>query len=129
MVNGVWQDKCMLDNNSGKYVCSVETEATNKFVTCEEACPLLARRLTAAINPNNLTHPMCLEAKPGLIKLFPKEAQIQAILDTHNALRSTVSVTYRGTTNKMVPAADLSEMKYDFALARLAQRWAENNVI
>ena len=126
MVNGQWQDKCMYDRLQNSFICSIETNYTDKFALCEEACPLVARRITA--RDPSAVHPMCLDPKPNVTAYFPDNTQIQSILDVHNALRSMVGITYRGSNIKNPVAANLGKLKWDYDLARLAQRWADNFV-
>lgn len=65
------------------------------------------------------THTTCLDPNPQASSLFPTSEQIDVILAEHDRVRSEVNDP---------PAADMRVVFWDYGLARLAQRWAENCV-
>ena len=125
MVKGVWQDKCMFDNSSSKFFCSLDVNYIGRFAFCEQACPLAARRLSAKFNRKKQIHPFCLERKSNVIPLVPDATQIKVILDIHNNLRSSVGIPWSGVNATYPAAADLAMATWDYRIARIAQRYAE----
>ena len=115
--NGNWTDQCVESKETPQtYWCSLDKIFNNRSVPCEQRCPLLARQLM--VNDASQTHTTCLNPSPQSSSLFPDKEQIDIILAEHNRVRSEVDP----------PAADMRVVYWDYGLARLAQRWAENCV-
>ena len=108
-----WFDSCT-SVDKGYFWCSLDQNYTGRFALCAGACSKLAQLKTG-----DLTHTSCITAPAGTLSVFPGPAQIQFILDRHNLYRSNVTPS----------ATDLRTVYWDVALARQAQKWAENPTI
>lgn len=121
--NNKWHDGC---TNDGKdtYWCSLDRVYSNKWAKCQEACPLLAKKLMSTNDPNN-THTSCLTIPNfNFISHFPNNDDINYILQYHNKLKSDVPLpTANGL--KLPYASNMRPMLYDIGLARNAQRWVD----
>ena len=93
------------------FVSFIDTIYTNRFATCDQECPILARILVQKFN-GRLKHIVCApRGSSFLLSLAPNKTDIDTILDLHNNARSIVSPT----------ATSMSSVKWDARLARLAQ--------
>lgn len=110
---GVVYDKCVSFDNGESFWCSLDPVYTTRAAQCNQSCPLIARNLVSELNE---VHSSCLEPSVSSIPHFPNENETKIILNLHNRARSLVKPR----------ATNMKKMTWDFGLARVAQRWAEN---
>ena len=109
--NSVWHDTCIM--NDRNTWCSLDRVFSKKIANCEQFCPLIARKRVN--NTINAVHTACLSKPNGTIAYPANSDQINLIVQTHNNFRSNVSPKSKG----------MRSLTWDFSLARLAQKWAE----
>ena len=111
---GVWRDKCIKGDRK-HFWCSFDRIFSNRSAKCDQECPFLARNAVK----NEQKHTTCVNSKKGVKGHFPNSNEIKFIVNAHNRIRSEVTPT----------AVNMRVVTWNFALARLAQRWAETALI
>jgi hypothetical protein len=94
----------------GYYWCSIDAIYTNRFASCSQKCPELARILVQS--DTGQLHTSCQPRGSSFtLSLAPDRTGIDTILTLHNNARSIVSPT----------ASSMSMLRWDTRLARIAQ--------
>ena len=121
--NNRWYDSCTQDGRGLVYWCSLDQVYLNKWATCSESCPQLAKMAVTGTE----VHDSCLVVPPerGVRSLFPTDCDIDIILRQHNEVRSNVSYPLVNKTQSFPQAANMMPLSWDIRLARLAQKWIE----